>query len=183
MKKGIVGAIAISLAMAAASAAIPAVSLAQPSATPGKVDQVGGTTNFVNMATLSSRFEVMSSELALQRSGNPAVRGFAEMMIKDHRQHLNDLKFTNASNASAPMPETLDTDYNTLMSRLGALSAADFDREYMNMQIDGHEEVLEIYRGYARVGEVESLRKLAANTVPAIERHLMEAKRVAGALP
>jgi len=182
MKKGIAGAIAVALTMAAATAA-PMAALAQASATPGKVDQVGGTTNFINMSTLSSRFEVQAGELALQRSTNPAVRGFAEMMIKEHRQHLDQLKFTNASNASAPMPETLDSDYMMLMSRLGAVPAADFDREYMNMMIDGHEEVVEIYRGYSQVGEVESLRKLAAATIPTIERHLAEAKRVAGALP
>jgi len=182
MKRGIAGAIVVALTMAAATAVAPTAALAQASATPGKVDQVGGTTNFINMATLSSRFEVQAGELALQRSGNQAVRGFAEMMIKDHRQHLDTLKFTNASNASAPMPETLDSDYMMLMSRLGSVPASEFDREYMRMQIEGHEEVLGIYRGYSQVGEVESLRKLAAATIPVIERHLNEAKRIAGAL-
>ena len=80
------------------------------------------------------------------------------------------------------MPETLDSDYMMLMSRLGSVPASEFDREYMRMQIEGHEEVLGIYRGYSQVGEVESLRKLAAATIPVIERHLNEAKRIAGAL-
>jgi putative membrane protein len=179
MRRGWMGAAAIAVMVAAVPVAFPAMTgNAQP-----KTDQTGGTTNFVRLATQASLFEVQSSRLALQRSNNEAVRGFAQMMIKDHEQELNNLKFTNDSNASAPLPKELDPRFQGIFERLQATTGPSFDNLYMQIQVRGHEEALALYRSYAEVGEVESLRKLARNALPIIERHRNDASRIAGTLP
>jgi putative membrane protein len=179
MRKGWMGAAAIAVMVATVPVAFPAmVGNAQP-----KTDQTGGTTNFVRLATQASLFEVQSSKLALQRTNNEAVRGFAQMMIKEHEQELNNLKFTNDSNASAPMPKELDARFQAVFDRLQANTGPSFDNMYMQVQLRGHEEALALYRSYAEDGEVESLRKLARNALPVIERHRNEAARIAGTLP
>ena len=179
MRKGWIGAVAIVAMVAALPMAFPALTgNAQP-----KTDQTGGTTNFVRLATQASLFEVQSSKLAMQRSTNEAVRGFAQMMIKDHEQELNNLKFTNDANASAPMPKELDARHQAIFEQLQAHSGPSFDNMYMQIQARGHEEAAALYRSYAEVGELEALRKLARNALPTIERHRDDARRIAGTLP
>jgi putative membrane protein len=179
MRKGWIGAAAVAVMVAAVPVAFPAMTgYAQP-----KTDQTGGTTNFVRLATQASLFEVQSSKLALTRTNNEAVRGFAMMMIKEHEQELNNLKFTNDANASATMPKELDPRFQAVFDRLQTTSGPSFDNLYMQMQVRGHEEALALYRSYAEVGEVESLRKLARNALPTIERHRNDASRIAGTLP
>ena len=73
-----------------------------------------------------------------------------------------------------------------MLCRLQGLQAnagPSFDNMYMQIQVRGHEEALALYRSYAEVGEVESLRKLTRNALPIMERHREEARRIAGTLP
>lgn len=62
----------LALAALAASISAPAVAQTMDSQT------------FRAMAMQSDAFEIASSRLALERSRNPAVRSYAQMMIKDH---------------------------------------------------------------------------------------------------
>jgi len=62
----------LALAALAASISAPAVAQTMDSQT------------FRAMAMRSDAFEIASSRLALERSRNPAVRNYAQMMIKDH---------------------------------------------------------------------------------------------------
>ena len=45
------------------------------------------------------------------------------------------------------------------------------------------EEALRALRGYAAAGENAALRDYAAEAIPAVERHLEQAKRLPGAMP
>ena len=169
-----VAAVALLAGGAAALRAAPA--LAQG------MDQTGGTTRFVRIAGVVSEFEVASGRLALQRSANPGVRGFAERMVKEHADILTSLKFTNDSNANASMPRGLDRDTQRMVDRLAATSGPDFDVLYMDMQVHTLEDVLVLYREYSRVGSVDSMKKYAVKWTPMIEQHGHHARTVRGSL-
>src|SRR3954449_3647297 len=75
MKKFVaLGALMASLASPAIAQTAPAGQLAVP------LDREG----FRQMAMMSDAFEIASSQLALERSRNPSVRGYAQKMITDH---------------------------------------------------------------------------------------------------
>jgi putative membrane protein len=146
------------------------------------MDQTGGTTRFVRIAAVVSEFMIASGRLALQRSANPGIRGFAERMVKEHADILTSLKFTNDSNASARMPRGLDRDSQLMVDRLAATSGPDFDVLYMDMQVHTLEDVVVIYRQYSRVGSVDSLKKFAVKWMPMLEQHSQQARTVRGSL-
>ena len=152
-----------------------------PAAAQG-MDQTGGTTRFVRIGANVSEFEIASGRMALQRSNNPGVRGFAQRMIKEHADILTSLKFTNDSNASAPFPRGLSVEGQRMMDRLGAAFDPDFDVLYMDTQVRNLEDLLVIYREYSRVGSVESMRKYAVKWLPMLEQHGHHARTVRGSL-
>jgi len=154
---------------------------AMPAAAQG-MDQTGGTTRFVRIAGTVGEFEIASGRLALSRSTNPGVRGFAQRMMKDHADILTSLKFTNDSNASAPLPRGLSTEGQRMMDRLGAAFDPDFDVLYMDVQARSLEDLLMVYREYSRVGSVESMKKYAVKWMPMIEQHGHHARTVRGSL-
>ncbi|QQS11533.1 MAG: DUF4142 domain-containing protein [Rhodospirillales bacterium] len=169
------------LAAVAIAVAVPAF-VAVPPAFAQSMDQTGGTTTFVRLASLGGHFGIESSQIALQRSRDPGVRGFAQRMIDSHGQALNDLKFTNDANANASMPQQLTGDYQAMINELRGTPDERFDGVYMSMQVQGHQTALAMFTDYARVGSVDSLRKLAVKWMPLIEANLKDAQTVLGAV-
>jgi putative membrane protein len=62
------------------------------------------------------------------------------MMVDDHTKAGESLK-TVATQHNIPMPTALDDKHRDLRDRLAKLQGADFDREYMQAMVDGHEDV------------------------------------------
>jgi putative membrane protein len=133
---------------------------------------------YVEMVQSSDMFEIESSRLALQRSGDPAVRRFAQMMINDHSRMSGEM-MNMARNMRLPMsPMQMMTRHAEMMERLSAASPAEFDMMYRREQLMAHEEALMLHRTYADRGDYQPLSALAARAVPAIEMHLAEAQRL-----
>jgi putative membrane protein len=57
-------------------------------------------------------------------------------------------------------------------------ASGDFDAKWTAEMIAGHERSVALYRAQARAGEDQDLRKYARETLPTIERHLAELKRL-----
>ena len=140
---------------------------------PGYVD----AWTFRRMAASTNLFEIQSSQLALQRSRNPAVRAFATRMIADHSRATAAL-----AQFGAPWEYGgggLDPRHAAMLNQLSAAGGRGFDRLYARMQIMAHQESVSLFSTYAQTGEWWELRQFAARTVPAMQMHLGMAARVA----
>ena len=130
---------------------------------------------FAQNMMMSDKFEIASSRLALDKSRDPAVRGFARDMIGAHSETSNELKavvdHTVLSNEVTP-PPALDPRRMRMYRALEASFGPDFDREYIAQQIAAHHETLAYMDGYARHADMEQLQRFAAHTVPVIRDHL-----------
>ena len=62
------------------------------------------------------------------------------------------------------------------MDKLRSSSAEDFDKDYMNAQVDRHQAALDLFQRYAQDGDIAALKTLAAATAPAIQTHLDKAR-------
>jgi putative membrane protein len=174
------------LVMAFSVAVIPGWSVAQTSGqtSPGAATNMIPARTYVENASLSDTFEVQSSQLALEKSQNPRIRQFAQMMIDDHSTssaRLNNLVSTG--NITAPPAITLDREHAAQIEQLRAASGNEFDRAYITMQVDGHNKALELHRTYASQGDHPSLKEFAATTSGVVAGHLGHAQQVAEALP
>ncbi len=131
---------------------------------------------YMRMAASSDLFEIESSRLALQRSQNPAVRSFAQMMIDHHTRTTQDLMRCGADAGLPPPPPGLMPHHRDALERLRMAPPGEFDAGYKREQITGHREALALHRNYADRGDNSDLRRCAGATWPIVERHLREAE-------
>lgn len=130
------------------------------------------TTNFVEKAAVSNTFEIRSSEIALDRSQNEAIRDFARRMITDHtmvKQNMTDT--LQAAGIALHNPESLDEKHLEKVRTLQSTGRGQFDRQYIDMQMEAHEEAVSLFEEYAENGDNEQVRQFAAQTLPALQQH------------
>ena len=141
------------------------------------------TMAFVDQMAASNLYGIEAGELAGQMGTSQEVKTFAATMVKEHTAAAARLKEVaeDAQPASLAAP-ALTEDQRLALDALRK-AGLDFNGEYARTQVTAHEEALRALRGYAAAGENAALRDYAAEAIPAVERHLEQAKRLPGAMP
>lgn len=130
---------------------------------------------YLQMAASGDQFEIQSSQLALQKTQEPALRSFAQMLIDDHTSLSSTLaNAARTAGLTAPAP-VLSAKHSQMLDALRA-AGADFDTTYRQQQVLAHAEAAGLHRSYATSGDVAVLRTAAAATLPIVERHLQQAQ-------
>jgi len=159
--------------------AVPA--LAQTPPPPPPPEAKASATPYVMAAGMSDQFEIQSSQIALQKSQNPAVRQFAQMLIAHHTQTTQTLMAAARSAGMTPPPPMLEPMQADMIAQLqGAPAGPGFDRLYITQQIPAHQMALALHQTFAARGDVPALRTAAASAVPIVQQHLTEAQRMSG---
>jgi putative membrane protein len=156
-------------------------SFAQTASTSSPSEQ-SVTDSYVQKAAASDQFEIQSSRIASQKSGNPDVKTFAQMMIHDHTKSTAKMSAAVKSDGLTPPAAALDPVHDEQLQSLQKASGPAFDRLYMDMQVKGHTQALQLHRSYSQFGDDAKLKAVAAEIVPVVSHHLDEAKRIAGAV-
>ena len=135
------------------------------------------TPEFVKTVALSDMFEIQASRLAAEKSKNANVQEFAAMMIKDHTKTSNELKsLMKPANAQKALPTQLDEKHTQMLNQLKSASSANFDRSYKQMQVQAHEDAVNLFQSYSQKGDNAELRAWAGKTLPALQQHLQHAQ-------
>ena len=133
--------------------------------------------NFLHIATSANLWEVQSSRLALQVSGNSAVRSFAEMIISDHKLLAGQMAAAGkTAGALPPPPEALMPMDQARIDQLRATPAASFDAVYRDLQIAAHQQAITLFQTYAAQGDNPILRSMASGAMPMLQKHLAAAQ-------
>ena len=134
---------------------------------------------FVEQAAIGDTYEITAGEIAMQRSGNEAVRAAAARMLTDHmtsRHHLiAALEMNETQGVQSPL-QSLDGRRETMLAHLREASDEEFDRTYLDQQILAHEETTSLMETYGESGDNAQLRSLALSTFPVVKRHLSHMK-------
>jgi putative membrane protein len=138
------------------------------------------THTFMNDAAEAGMAEVEIAKLAKDRAQNPRVKNFAEMMIKDHSDANNKLQ-TIARDKSVTLPSTLGKHQDHLED-LSKKNGAEFDKAYMKMMVNGHEDVVKEFEKCSQNGTDPDVKTFAAQTLPKVRMHLDSAKAINKAL-
>jgi putative membrane protein len=133
---------------------------------------------FATRSQMTNLFEIEAAQLALERARDGNVRQFAEHMIKDHRAAAKKLQVAAGRSAIALSDLKLDNVHRQKIEKLRNASAGEFDRTYMKMQIEGHQQALKLHRDYAKTGDLPALKEIAGDMARTIERHLTRAREV-----
>lgn len=123
-------------------------------------------------------FEITSSMILLNKSSNPQVRAYASMLI-DHHTRTTNLALANAKAAGVmPPPPEMSSMQKGMIGALHAASPAAIDRLYLQQQVPAHQQALALQAGYARGGDVPTLRQTAQGAVPIVQSHLSQAQQM-----
>jgi putative membrane protein len=101
-----------------------------------------GDRDFVRDVSVANMAEIELGRMASERGANAAVKKFGQMMVDDHTKASDKLK-PIASQHNIPLATELDDKHRDLRDKLSKLQGAEFDREYMDAMVDGHEDVLD----------------------------------------
>ncbi|HEY6124519.1 MAG TPA: DUF4142 domain-containing protein [Steroidobacteraceae bacterium] len=127
---------------------------------------------FVRQATESGRKEIDSARDALPQLQRPELKRIAGMLVSDHGGA--NARLTKIADAKGwPLPATESTD-----SPPSGTASGDFDAKWTAEMIAGHEKSVALYRAQAQGGEDKDVRKYARDTLPTIEHHLAELRRL-----
>ena len=161
-------------------AATPAEQAATPDANPAATiatpaDEASAPV-FVEKASASDLFEVEAAKLAQATSKNAEVKKFAADMIAAHTKSTAALKkaIADAGQTTLVVVTVLPAD---LQAKLDDLKkAANFDKAYLENQVDAHQGALNLMQRYAQDGDVPAIKAFAAATAPTVQQHYDHAK-------
>jgi putative membrane protein len=151
---------------------------------------VSDVERWVQDITMHNTAEIELGQIASERAANAQVKQYGQMMVKDHTAAGNELK--QAVAGKVQVQEQMDEKHRDLAQKLRGLQGIEFDREYINAMVDGHQEVKEMLEDRAReakntntatanagTNQLETaVNQWAAKTLPAVEKHLQRAEQL-----
>jgi len=141
----------------------------------GQAQQPIDDRQFVQKAASAGMMEIETGQLAKQKAGTSMVQTFAGHLIQDHRQANSDLeKIAQRKNIS--MPTAMMADDRAVYSRLSNLSTANFDRQFLEAQIQAHQEAIRLFDDAKNNASDPDLRSFAAQYLSALKDHLKTAQ-------
>lgn len=169
----------VPLALAIVLGGTAATVSAQTPPPPPPAEAKSQATPYVTAAGQSDLFEINSSQVALEKTQNAAIRRYADMLIKHHTKTTAD---TVAAAAKAglppPPPPALDPGAAASIAELQTAAPADFDRIYLAQQVPAHQAALDLHQSYGSGGDQAALRATAKKAVPIVRKHLADAERL-----
>jgi len=168
-------------------AATPAEQAATPDANPAATiptpSNEAKAPDFVAKAAASDMFEIEAARVARKRGAAPDVKRFASDMLDAHNRSTAALKKAIAdSGAAITPPAVLPDALQGKLDDLNKADAKDFDKTYMEGQVDAHQAALDLMQRYAQDGDVPQIKAFAAATAPVVQKHLDMARQIRDAV-
>jgi putative membrane protein len=136
---------------------------------------------FVGYAQAHNDFEIASAKLALAKSGNENVRGYANRMLAEHDLAAQSLAHSRSEAGVTYAPDPNEPTV-AVLRRLGGLDGPEFDTAYANAQLGSMTNAEAQYGAFSQAGQGGPLRRYAQEQYPKIKLQLEYAQRLAGGL-
>jgi len=128
-----------------------------------------------------NRAEVQAGQLALEKSKNPDIQKFAQMMIDDHGKALSEVE-TLAQRKGVKLPDGIGATHKAKELALKALSGKVFDSQYIKRAgVGDHESTVKLLKKIQAEGQDPDFKALADKMLPTVQHHLEVAKQLAAA--
>lgn len=130
---------------------------------------------FVKEANIGNLKEVELGRLAQRQASNDRVRQFAQKLIDDHSK-ANDELATLARTKSISLASQLPADHKQMVDKFNQMRGEEFDREFVQHMIRGHEKMIQEFDRQARTGEDAQIKAFAQRQLPILRSHLQQAR-------
>jgi putative membrane protein len=127
--------------------------------------------------------EIEQANLARSKTKNKDVRSFAAMMIDHHGQARKQQATLKESPEPNPVATQLHSDSQATLGKLSQANGADFDRAYLDAQVDGHQKALDtLKQKLLPNAKAPDLTQYLRDLQPKIEQHLARARTLRDSL-
>jgi putative membrane protein len=153
-----------------------------PAAGQGKVNvavrgDVSADGKLIRDVLTDNLLEARLGQIAERKGVNPSVRQYGQRMISDHGRLQGEWTFMASNNGMSVNPQ-LDTADKAKVDQLERLSGPEFDRAYMNLMIQGHQEAVNRLQNEGQYANSAQVRARVANDLPTLQQHLSMAQQV-----
>jgi len=125
--------------------------------------------------------EVQLGKLAQTNASAASVKNFAKQMVTDHTK-ANDELMALAKTKGIVLPAALSDKCQKQYNELSGKTGADFDKAYIDAQVDGHKDVVDMLQKEADKGEDPDVKTWAQGTLPVVQHHLDMVKQIQAGL-
>ena len=152
-----------------------------PATTP-TVDVAWTDANVLDVLTVANQGEIDYSQIAAEKASNASVKKYAQKMVKEHGTMLEAVKGLASRLGVTPAANDKANDLKEEAAKditdLNAKSGADFDKEFIDEQIDMHQETLDLLGDLDGRTTNADLKAAIAEAKPKVQAHLDEAKAI-----
>lgn len=134
---------------------------------------------FIKTAYQENLFEVKAGQAAQQKAQNQQTKDFAQSLVQDHQQALDQLKKL-ADQKNVQISEQLNAPRQRMLDELSSLSGADFDKRFMNQQVRAHRRAIALYQAAAQNNTDSDVKQFAQQNVAGLQHHLQMAQQQGG---
>ena len=127
--------------------------------------------------------EIAAGKLASSKATSAPVKAFAQKMVGDHQKMLKEAtKFASSQNISVASASNGDIQElrNDSRDALGDLTnkaaGADWDEDYVDKQVDAHQDVIDHVNDFTKATQNAQLRTMLQQALPSLQSHLKAAQ-------
>lgn len=142
--------------------------------------------NVVDHMIRGDSIEVEMARVAAARTQNAAVRDFANVLLKDHQAHLDNLyKLAGKGDIGreANAADTASAEAIRSLAQLRTMAAdSGFDRSFIREQVQDHLTDISSLKMLRPAAKDDDLQEDIDHVMPVLERHLARARELAAQL-
>ena len=135
----------------------------------------------------ANTWDIESAVLGAQKSHNKDVVALAQMFVRDHTNVRQQGRYLAKKLNVTPTPPKdfpLAQVHTDAMAKLRSASAASFDREYLQNEVDYHKAVIDAINGTLLPAiQNAELKALVVKVAPAFQAHMIAAQNLLNSLP
>jgi putative membrane protein len=135
--------------------------------------------DFVKKAGEAGAAEVAMGKLGAEKATNAEVKAFAQRMVKDHTKANKELT-ASATAKGLKVPTEPGVMHKGMKEKFEHQSAdGDFNHDFMQQMVRDHEAAVKLFTTAAGDTTLDpDLRALAKKTLPTLEEHLADARKL-----
>jgi putative membrane protein len=140
--------------------------------------------NVFGYAHVANAGEIAEGKLAEQKATNPKVKAFAREIVADHQAMMADMhKLAGKLNATMDTTtgaahDLLNDSHDHLKDLTDKKAGADWDEDFINGEIDGHQKVLDKLQDAAKNTNDPEIRASLEKATAKVQEHLTKAQDI-----
>jgi putative membrane protein len=145
--------------------------------TPDSLQVDEATSDFLVKAADGGLAEVEAGRVGESKASNARVKSFAAMMVQDHTGANAQVKSLAAARR-VTLPDQPSEEHKKDLADTNEKTGADFDKAYMKMMVDDHEETIRLFEKTLNDTKDEEVKTFINNTLPKLRAHLDSAQAI-----